>query len=48
MAFGFDVLALVAAIGMAGPLLASLPRWRIPVVIGELVAGLVVGKTGFG
>jgi Kef-type K+ transport system membrane component KefB len=33
---------------MAGPLLASLPRFRIPVVIGELVAGLVVGRTGFG
>jgi Kef-type K+ transport system membrane component KefB len=45
--FGFDALALLAVIGMAGPLLASLP-WRIPVVIGELVAGIVVGKTGFG
>jgi Kef-type K+ transport system membrane component KefB len=45
--FGFDTLALLAVIGMAGPLLASLP-WRIPVVIGELVAGIVVGKTGFG
>jgi Kef-type K+ transport system membrane component KefB len=44
--FGFDTLALLAVIGMAGPLLASLP-WRIPVVIGELAAGLVVGKTGF-
>jgi len=46
--FGFDTLALLAVIGMAGPLLASLPRFRIPVVIGELVAGLVVGRTGFG
>jgi Kef-type K+ transport system membrane component KefB len=46
--FGFDTLALVTATGMAGPLLASLPRWRIPVVVGELAAGLVVGKTGFG
>src|SRR5262249_8892853 len=34
--------------GLAGPLLASLPRLRIPVVIGELTAGLVVGKTGLG
>ena len=33
---------------MAGPLLASLPRFRMPVVIGELVAGMVVGRTGFG
>ncbi|SPM32216.1 Kef-type K+ transport system, membrane component KefB, partial [Mycobacterium rhizamassiliense] len=46
--FGFDTLALLTAVGFAGPLLASLPRSRIPVIIGELIAGLVVGKTGFG
>ena len=46
--FGFSTLALLAVIGLAGPLLASLPRFRIPVVIGELLAGLVVGRTGFG
>jgi Kef-type K+ transport system membrane component KefB len=46
--FGFHALALLAVIGMAGPLLASLPRFRVPVIIGELLAGLVVGKTGFG
>jgi Kef-type K+ transport system membrane component KefB len=46
--FGFDTLALLTAIGFAGPLLASVPRLRIPVIIGELLAGLIVGKTGFG
>jgi Kef-type K+ transport system membrane component KefB len=46
--FGFDTLALLAVIGLAGPLLASLPRFRAPVIIGELLAGLVVGRTGFG
>ncbi len=46
--FGFNTLALLAAVGFAGPLLASVPRVRIPVIIGELVAGLVLGKTGFG
>jgi Kef-type K+ transport system membrane component KefB len=46
--FGFDMLALLTAAGFAGPLLASLPRLRIPVIIGELIAGLVIGKTGFG
>jgi Kef-type K+ transport system membrane component KefB len=46
--FGFHTLALLAIIGLAGPLLASLPRFRVPVIIGELVAGLVVGRTGFG
>ena len=35
-------------VGFAGPLLASLPRLRIPVIIGALIAGLIVGKTGFG
>ena len=46
--FGFDTLALLAVIGMAGPLLASVQRFRVPVIVGELVAGLVVGRTGFG
>lgn len=46
--FGFPTLALLVVIGMAGPLLASIPRFRIPVIIGELLAGLVVGRTGFG
>ena len=46
--FGFDTLAVLTAVGFAGPLLASLPRLRIPTIIGELIAGLVIGKTGFG
>jgi len=46
--FGFDTLALLTAVGFAGPLLAALPRLRIPVTIGELIAGLVIGRTGFG
>jgi Kef-type K+ transport system membrane component KefB len=46
--FGFHTLALLTAVGFAGPLLASLPRLQIPVIIGELAVGLVVGKTGFG
>jgi len=46
--FGFHTLALLTAVGFAGPLLASLPRLRIPVIIGELLAGLILGKTGFG
>lgn len=46
--FGFHTLALLTAVGFAGPLLASLPRLQIPVIIGELAVGLVIGKTGFG
>jgi Kef-type K+ transport system membrane component KefB len=45
--FGFHTLALVTAVALAGPLLASVPRLRIPVIIGELTAGLVIGKSGF-
>ena len=46
--FGFDTLALLAGVGLSGPLLASLPRFGVPSVVGELAAGLVIGKTGFG
>ena len=37
--FGFQTLALLTAVGFAGPLLAAVPRLRIPVLIGELIAG---------
>jgi Kef-type K+ transport system membrane component KefB len=46
--FGFATLALLTAVGFAGPLLAAVPRARIPVIIGELTAGLIIGRTGFG
>jgi len=46
--FDFGTLALVAFIGLAGPLLAAPKRLRIPVVIGELAAGLAVGRSGLG
>jgi Kef-type K+ transport system membrane component KefB len=46
--FGFETLTLLTAVGFVGPLLASLPQLRIPLIIGELVAGLALGKTGFG
>lgn len=45
--FGFATLCLVAVIGMVGPLLAAAPRLGIPVVVGEIAAGIVVGRTGF-
>jgi Kef-type K+ transport system membrane component KefB len=45
---GFDTMALLVVIGTAGPLLAAVPRSGIPVVVGELVAGIVFGRTGFG
>ena len=33
---------------LAGPLLATPRRWHLPVVLGELLAGVVLGVTGFG
>ena len=41
-------LALIVAVGLCGPLLAWSDRWRVPVVVGELAAGVVVGQTGLG
>jgi Kef-type K+ transport system membrane component KefB len=46
--FGFDTLALLVVVGLAGPVLASIPHLRVPVIVGELVAGIVLGRTGFG
>lgn len=43
----YGTLALVVAVGLLGPLLALLPtRWAPPVVIGEIAAGIAVGRTG--
>lgn len=44
----FATLALISAIALAGPLLALPDSWQLPVVLGELAAGLVLGPTGFG
>jgi len=46
--FGFDTLALLVVVGLAGPLLGSIPRLRVPVVVGELLIGIALGRTGFG
>ena len=46
--FGFHTLALLVVVGLAGPILAATPGLRIPVVTGELLAGIALGKSGFG
>ena len=40
-------LAIVCAVALAGPVLATPRRWHLPVVLGELLAGVVLGATGF-
>lgn len=44
----FSLLALVVLVGMLGPVLAARAGWRIPVVIGELIGGVLIGASGFG
>jgi Kef-type K+ transport system membrane component KefB len=44
----FSTLALVMAIGLLGPLLAAKGSWHIPVIVGELAAGVIFGITGLG
>ena len=43
----FATLALISLVGVLGPLLALPRRWNLPVVLGELVAGIALGRTGF-
>ena len=43
----FGVLALVVAAGLVGPVLASMHRLAPPVLVGEIAAGVVIGKSGF-
>ncbi|HXY81734.1 MAG TPA: cation:proton antiporter [Gaiellaceae bacterium] len=42
----FGILAVIVCAGLGGPLLALGRRGLVPVVVGELAAGVVVGKTG--
>jgi Kef-type K+ transport system membrane component KefB len=43
----FGILAVVVVAGLAGPLLAASERVLVPVLVGELLAGLVLGRSGF-
>jgi Kef-type K+ transport system membrane component KefB len=44
----FAQLTILMLAGLMGPLLAYGRRGLVPVVIGELIAGFVLGRTGFG
>lgn len=41
-------LLLIGLIALLGPLLALPSSWRLPVILGELIGGVVLGRTGFG
>lgn len=44
----FALLTIVMLVGLAGPLLGYGRRGLVPVVVGELIGGAVLGRTGFG
>src|SRR5262249_59215152 len=44
----FAQLAVVVAAGLLGPLLAAGRRPFAPVLVGELIAGAILGRTGLG
>ncbi len=43
----FGLLALLVVAGLAGPLLALPTHWNLPVLLGELMVGVVLGPTVF-
>jgi Kef-type K+ transport system membrane component KefB len=44
----FATLLVIVLAGLAGPLIAAGPRPLVPAVVGEIVAGAILGRTGFG
>ncbi len=40
-------LALIVGAGLLGPVLAAVPRIRTPLVVGEILAGVLIGRSGF-
>jgi Kef-type K+ transport system membrane component KefB len=47
-AVSFGTLALLVVAGLLGPALRALPRLAPPAVVGEIVAGLLIGANGMG
>lgn len=44
----FATLALISAVALLGPLLALPRAWHLPILLGELIAGVALGHTGVG
>ncbi|HEY5247815.1 MAG TPA: cation:proton antiporter [Dermatophilaceae bacterium] len=44
----FTMLAVIVLAGLVGPLLAYPRGWHVPVVVGELLVGVILGTTGVG
>jgi Kef-type K+ transport system membrane component KefB len=39
----FATLAVISLVAIVGPLLALPRRWHLPIILGELAAGIVLG-----
>ena len=48
IAMSFATLAVISLVAIVGPLLAWPRRWHLPIILGELAAGIVLGATGSG
>lgn len=44
----FAQLAVIGLVALLGPVLAYPKGWHLPIVLGELVAGIAIGRTGLG
>jgi Kef-type K+ transport system membrane component KefB len=44
----FTLLAVIVLAGLLGPILAYPRGWHVPVVVGELLVGIILGTTGLG
>jgi hypothetical protein len=44
----FAMLAVIMMAGLVGPLLAYPQGWHVPVVVGELIMGILLGRTALG
>ncbi|MBS1999441.1 MAG: cation:proton antiporter [Cyanobacteria bacterium SZAS LIN-2] len=42
----FSILFVIVLCGLVGPLLAGVKRLSVPLVVGEILAGIIVGKSG--
>ena len=42
----FAMLAVIVLAGLIGPILAYPQGWKVPVVVGELFVGIILGRTG--
>ena len=44
----FELLFLIVLAGLVGPLLSGSRRFALPLVVGEIIAGIAIGNSGFG